>query len=152
MDYVQSKYCRPGDGVWYCETEVNHPTYGKVRTIRPFAPGQRWARTGATGLKWTEGPFTLKQIQGAMWTAADDSPGTVWVDMAVEALDLSRPGAIRPYVFLGWSDQVASTNPTSYPSKCPRCGSPAYLGAVPTALDCSNDKCPSKTKGGGIRK
>jgi len=56
-------------------------------------------------------------------------------------------------VFLGWNDQAPpATKSTQYPHKCPRCGSPAYVGAVPTALDCSNDKCPSKKKGGGIRK
>jgi len=137
----QSQYRRP-DGIWYCETELTHHTYGKVKTIRPFAPGQSWGRAGNSA-------FTLKQIQGSMWIATDDGHGTRWVDMNEDAFDLSRP-VILPYVFLGWSDQVAA--PARYPGKCPRCGSPAYVGITPTALDCSNDKCPSKTKGGGIRK
>ncbi len=87
-----------------------------------------------------------------MWTATDDGPGTVWVDMANDALDMSRPLASYPFMFLGWSDQVAVEKPSHYPGTCPRCGSPAYVGVVPTALDCSNDKCPSKTTTGRIGK
>ncbi len=148
MDFdKQSRYCRPADGIWYTETEATHPVHGKVKTIRPFAPGQRWV-----GLEDSHGPFVLKQVMGSMWTAVDGGEGTAWVDMVTQAFDLLRPNSPKPYVFLGWDGQTPGTKSTQYPNKCPRCGSPAYVGAVPTALDCSNDKCPSKTKGGGIRK
>lgn len=33
-----------------------------------------------------------------------------------------------------------------YPHDCLRCRQPAYVGAVPAATDCSNAKCPTRTR------
>ncbi len=95
-----------------------------------FANGRPWRVKGEPVLAGVEGVVTEIDGYGYAHITLDDGSHTKG--------DL---------VFLMQRVCVVVLDKRMFPHVCPRCTSACYLGAVPSALDCTNAKCPSKTYG-----
>lgn len=124
------------------------------------APGQIWRSQG--GVEYTlidlniNSPsyWNVSYIAGSgsnintIWSEKDIIANSTFVGMNVTSPHL--PAKPIPAVgqfcdcILGYFTPTKTPKNSHYPSTCPKCNEPAYLGITPASLDCSNPKCVSK--------
>jgi len=123
-------------------------------TIHPIAPGQRWRhrRMGASGvIKSVE--IDSRPPYDTWFASGHALIVTIDRDLGDNNNLLSSrfpwdgiESFYKHMQFVGWG-LAPSTDASRFPHVCPRCTSACYLGAVPSALDCTNARCPSKIYG-----